>query len=271
MKGLIKLIYCVVVLLFLAHGAFAQDDREKKEEIIGNTPLVETNVVGVLYEHMMSVGFFSHSNGFGMNYRRGKNTSGYSKRIFEIEAATIKHSKEYKVYSPTQESKGYIFGKSNALLALRGSIGQQRVIASKTDMGGIEIRYIYMAGASMGILKPVYLKIEKKGASHSSLPKISIEKYDPAKHGIHNINGKAPTLRGIDELKLIPGGFAKFGLSFEYGNDPTSVRTLEAGMMLDAYYKTVPIMYDINDSDGYNPNNQFFFGFYVSLNYGRRW
>jgi hypothetical protein len=270
MKGLTKLIYCVVVLLLLVHGAFAQDDRERKEDVIGNTPLVETNVVGVLYEHVMTVGFLSHSNGFGINYRRGKNTTGYTKRIFEIEAATIKHTKEYKVYNPTRESKGYIFGKSNALLALRGSIGHQKVIASKTDMGGIEIRYIYMAGVSMGILKPVYLKIEKD-VPHSSLPQISIEKYDPAKHGIHNINGKAPTLKGIDELKLIPGGFAKFGLSFEYGNDPTSVRTLEAGMMLDAYYKTVPIMYDINDSDGYDPNNQFFFGFYVSLNYGRRW
>jgi hypothetical protein len=270
MIGSTKLVYCTSLLLFLTQVAFTQDDRENKEEVLGNTPLVETNVVGVLYEHMMSVGFFSHSNGFGMNYRRGKNTTGYTKRIFEIEAATIKHSKEYKVYSPTQESKGYIFGKSNALLALRGSVGQQRVIASKTDMGGIEIRYIYMVGASMGILKPVYLKIEK-GISHTTLPRISIEKYDPAKHGIHNIIGKAPTLRGIDELTLMPGGFAKFGLSFEYGHDPASVRTLEAGMMLDAYYKTIPIMYDINDSDGYNPNNQFFFGFYVSLNYGKRW
>lgn len=270
MKGCTKLILSWLLFVFLAHVAFAQEDREKKEEVLGNSPLVETNVVGVLYEHMMSVGFFSHSNGFGMNYRRGKNTTGYTKRILEIEAATIKHSKEYKVYNPTRESKGYIFGKSNALLALRGSIGQQRVLASKTDMGGIEIRYLYMAGVSMGILKPVYLKIEKD-VPHSSLPRISIEQYDPAKHGIHNINGKAPTLRGIDELKLLPGGFAKFGLSFEYGHDPESVRTLEAGMMLDAYYKTVPIMYDINDSDGYNPNNQFFFGFYVSLNYGKRW
>jgi len=138
---------CISVIL----GAFALSvsAQDVGEEVLGNTPLVETNDVGILYKYERTVGFFTHSNGFGMNYRRGKNTTGYTKRIFEVEAATVKHVKEYKVYNPTRESKGYIFGKLNALMSLRASIGEQRVIASKTDMGGIEIRYIYLAGASL--------------------------------------------------------------------------------------------------------------------------
>ena len=84
-----------------------------------------------------------------------------------------------------------------------------------------------------------------------------------------NIYGKAPVLKGIDELKLVPGGFAKFGMSFEYGNEVTKIRSLEIGMMLDVYYKQVPIMAELDPS--FNPNNFFFFGFYVSLNYGKRW
>lgn len=245
-------------------------DPEAAEEIIGKTPLVETNDVGILYPYEMTVGFFTHSNGLGINYRRGKNTTGYTKRIFEVEMATIKHAKEYKVYNPTRESKGYIYGKSNALLTLRTSIGEQRIIAMKTDMGGIEIRYIYMLGASLGFLKPVYLKILKDIPNQSTFD-IVTEKYDPAQHSTYNIYGKAPILRGVDELVLVPGGFAKFGLSFEYGNEPTKIRSLEVGMMLDAYYKRIPIMADINTTDKFDPNNMFFFGFYLSLNYGKRW
>jgi len=100
---------------------------------------------------------------------------------------------------------------------------------------------------------------------------IVTEKYDPAKHGAFNIYGKAPVLRGMDELKIIPGGFAKFGMSFEYHNEPTKIRTLEVGMMLDAFYKQVPIMADINTTDDFDPNKMFFFGFYLSLHYGKRW
>ena len=270
MKFLLNCLLFCVLIAFSSTVAHAQKDEEKEEEVIGKTPLVETNVVGILYEYAMSVGFVSHSNGFSFNYRRGKNTTGYTKRIFEIELATIKHVKEFKVFNPTRESKGYIFGKSNALLALRTSIGQQRVIASKTDMGGIEIRYIYMAGVSLGILKPVYLKILEE-VPNSSKFDIVTEKYDPAKHSTYNIYGKAPVLRGVDELSLVPGGFAKFGLSFDYGNEPTKIRTLEVGMMMDAYYKKVPIMADIDTTDDFDPNNMFFFAFYVSLNYGKRW
>ncbi|MBL4752339.1 MAG: hypothetical protein JKY52_01890 [Flavobacteriales bacterium] len=270
MKFLLPCILFGVLLVFSSTVSKAQENGGKEEEIIGKTPLVETNVVGILYPYVMSVGFASHSNGFSINYRKGKNTTGYTKRIFEIEAATIKHAKEFKVFNPTRESKGYIFGKSNALLALRASIGEQRVIASKTDMGGIEIRVIYMAGLSLGILKPVYLKILEEVPNTSKFD-IVTEKYDPDKHSTYNIYGKAPVLRGVDELALIPGGFAKFGMSFDYGNEPTKLRTLEVGMMLDAFPKKVPIMADIDPTDDFNPNNMFFFGFYVSLNYGKRW
>ncbi|MBL4577777.1 MAG: hypothetical protein JKX74_04850 [Flavobacteriales bacterium] len=270
MKALIIRSSLYLLLASFAFTAAAQDPIDKGTgEVLGKTPLVETNDVGILYKYEMTVGFFTHSNGFGMNYRRGKNTTGYTKRIFEYEVATIKHAKEYKRYNPTKESKGYIFGKMNSLMTFRASIGEQRIIARKTDMGGIEIRYIYLAGVSMGVLKPVYLKIIEDGPNFQ--PDIVVEKYDPNKHGTFNIYGKAPALKGMDDLKLLPGGFAKFALSFEYGNEPTKIRSLEVGAMLDVFYKNAPIMADIDTSDDLDPNNMFFFGFYVSLNFGKRW
>ena len=269
MKASIKGILFTLVMIFVSIGAYAQDMDDEKVEVLGKDPLIETNDVGILYKYERTFGLFSHSNGFGMNFRKGTNTTGYTKRILEIEVATIKHSKEHKRYHESRESKGYIFGKSNAFLTIRSSIGEQRVIASKTDMGGIEIRYIYMVGASLGILKPIYLKILQDVPGSTTKVDIVTEKYDPAKHGTYNIYGKAPVLKGIDELKLVPGGFAKFGMSFEYGNEVTKIRSLEIGMMLDVYYKQVPIMAELDPS--FNPNNFFFFGFYVSLNYGKRW
>ena len=69
----------------------------------------------------------------------------------------------------------------------------------------------------------------------------------------------------------MPGVFGQFGLSFEYGENPTKIRSIETGVSLDLYYQNVPIMADLDPSDSLNPNNLFFLSFYLSINYGKKW
>ena len=231
----------------------------------------EEEDIGILYKYEQSFGLVAHSNGFGANFRKGKHITGYSKRILALEMVIMKHPKEYKVYNPASENaKGYIYGKLNSTLILRPTIGYQNVITSKADQGGVEIRYLLQGGGSLCILKPVYLQIMEE-VGNSGLFKLVTEKYNAQKHSTYNIYGKAPYLKGVGESSLVPGVFGKFGLSFEYGDSPTKIRSIETGVSIDLYYKKVPIMADLDTFDTIDPNNLFFLSFYLSINYGKKW
>ena len=93
---------------------------------------------------------------------------------------------------------------------------------------------------------------------------ITTEKYDPDKHFIENVYGRAPYMRGIEQMRIYPGAYAKFGLSFEYADRRDELKTIETGIILDAYPKAIPIM-------AFAKNNPYFLTFYLSFNYGRRW
>ena len=262
------------VFFMFCMGIYAQEPevtKEKEEESKEGekvSTLNEEDDAGVQYKQMLTFGLLAHSNGFGANFRRGKHVTGLKKRIFDIEFVNMKHPKEYKVYNPSRDNaKGYIFGKLNSVFILRPSIGTQRVITRKADEGGVELRFNYFIGVALAFLKPVYLEIEYKLPDGQKENRT--EKYNPDEHSTYNIYGKAHPLKGIEETKILPGGVAKLGLSFEYGKTPVKIRSLETGIALDVYYKNVPIMASFEGSP--DPNNMFFLSFYLSINYGKRW
>lgn len=234
----------------------------------GNTGDIQD--VGLLYRYEMSGGILAHSNGFGANFRKGKHLTGYKKRMLEIELVNMKHPKEYKSFNPSNEAKGYIFGKQNSLVILRTGAGIQKVITSKANRGGVEVRYLYYGGASIGFLKPVYLEILREIPNSTDF-NIVREKYDPQKHNTGNIFGRAPFTLGLTEMSILPGIYGKFGLNFEYGVTDDKIRAIETGVTFDLYYKKAPIMAKIDNADDYDPNKQFFISFYINILYGNKW
>ena len=273
-----RLLLLVLFLHCFFLASYSQDELAlntlssgQNTDTIGEKNTSDVQNVGVLYRYEMSGGVLAHSNGFGVNFRKGKHLTGYKKRMLEIELVNMKHPKEHKSFNPSNEAKGYIFGKQNTLAILRTGIGIQKVITSKQNKGGVELRYLYYGGASIGFLKPVYLEILKENKFNPADIDIVREKYDPQKHNTGNIYGKAPYTKGITEMRLLPGIYGKFGLSFEYGVLDDKIRAIETGVTIDLYYKKVPIMADINPVDGYDPNRQFFLSFYISILYGNKW
>ena len=81
-------------------------------------------------------------------------------------------------------------------------------------------------GSSFGILKPVYLEIYKPSQIFPDRYELVPEKYNPETHFVENIYGKAPYLKGITELSINPGGYGKFGVSFEFGPAQEVVRAM---------------------------------------------
>lgn len=219
--------------------------------------------VDILYRRELYGGVLIHTNGWGVTFRKGKALTGFKKRMWEVDLVTMKHPKEIKAPNPFfPDSRSYVYGKLNDLVVLRGGIGIQREITGKPSWGGVEFRYYYGIGASIGLAKPVYLKILHYTAGYP-YPQTVVEKYDPVEHSIETIHGKAPIGKGLNELKPYPGAHVKGALNFEFGAFDENVRAVEVGAILDAYAKPIPIM-------AFNKNIQYFLTLYASVNFGVR-
>ena len=247
-KILVYTIFCSFLIPALVQAQIIPPDGESTGE-------------QVLYRNEMHGGAFIHTNGLGVFFRKGKHITGKRMRFLEIEMLNMKHPKGYRGVNPFEErARQYIYGKQNSLAIIRPGFGFQNVIHGKDKRKGVEVRCHYFAGPSIGLIKPVYLEIiisENNERSHI------IEKYDSQRHHLDNIYGKAPFTRGLGELRVEPGIYGKFGLSFEYSGYDDYVKALETGIVVDAYTRKVPIM-------ALAENNQVFVNFYISFLFGKR-
>lgn len=215
----------------------------------------------VKYNKEMSAGLIIHSNGWGVNGRYGKFTTGFTQRLYEIEISSWKNPREIKSYHPIYDNvKGYVIGKLNTATMFRPSIGYSKTFIAKQSLSGVSLSYNALVGPTIAFIKPVYLIIESN-ESGSGFRTYSTERYDPDKHRFNNIYSRASFLKGLDEIKLYPGLHTKLGLNFEYANNNDVLKAIEVGLTADAFLKEIPIM-------AFTENRQFYLTLSVNLLYG---
>ncbi len=215
-----------------------------------------------IYKRDKVFGGYIHTSGWGLNYRYSVSTSGFSKRSYEVEFATIKHPKEIKTFSSILDnSNGYFYGKMNYLLAPRFSIGNQQIFISKQSVRGVEVAYFLHFGVTTAYAKPVYLEVITK--NDDNFPITEVQRYDPTRHDRGDIIGKASFFTGFFKGKFYPGAFLKVGLNFESSRQANKINAIEVGATLDAFLQDVPIMAD-------TPNQQFFLNLFVGINFGSK-
>lgn len=243
---------CIITLfLFSTLNSFAQQKAAVEE-------------AGVLYRHEGSLGISIHSQGIGLSYHNGKHITGKRKRILEFDLMTMKHPKEIKTLNQYYDkTRSFVYGKLNSLAILRGGIGLQNILYSKDEKGNIEVRYSFYGGASLGLAKPVYLYILEESNDPYNPNKV-IEKYDPEKHLIDIIYGKAPLGYGLERTLIHPGIYAKAGISFDWATDDEKVRCLEIGVVGDYYFSPIQLM-------AYNKATPLFTTLYATIAFGRKW
>lgn len=249
------LVLLLLLAIVVSTTSFAQ---ETKDDL---TRLENGEDVNVLYRNEANYSIFMHSaGGFGLAYRRGVHVTGKRKRVLEIEMSNFKHYKEVKsVNSYYSNSKGFVYGKLNSILLFRSGVGFQNAIYQKNDKKNVEIRYSYFLGATLGVAKPIYLEVRK---ANSVIP--STERYDPTIHRQENIYGKASFVNGLDKTRIYPAGYAKFALSFEYGERYNAVKALEVGVVADIYPVAMPIMANYK-------KQQVYASFYLKMIWGKKW
>lgn len=201
-----------------------------------------------------------NSNGWGANFRLGKRLNGLNKRLIDIDFVGIKHPKEQKIHHPSHDAK-FVFGKLNSLFILRIDYGFQKEIFSKFDKGGIAIKYFYLGGPSLGLVKPVYYEVYSKDADGRQI--VNVQKFNSSSiHTIYDIYGQSSFFNGLEETKIVPGASFKLGLSFEYGKNDDIINAIEVGAKIDGFFKPIQIM-DLNDP------NRLFISLFIAYRYGK--
>lgn len=239
---------CLVPLIAYAQGEIDTQDK-------------------ILYRNERSLAFLLNSNGMGGNFRFAKRITYLRKTLYEVDLVNVKHPKEVRLYtssSTSNTSKSYIYGKTNSFLNLRAGIGFQREIFQKQDRGGISIRYFYSLGPDLGLAKPIYYNyITILYIDGQVSYEYSTEKFGDSQHAYPTeITGRASFFKGFSEISLIPGAFGKLGLTMEFGRNEQIINAIEAGLVVDAFIKKVPIM-------ATEDNNWLFLSLFISYRFGR--
>ncbi|MBL6444973.1 hypothetical protein JMN32_01540 [Fulvivirga sp. 29W222] len=178
-----------------------------------------------------------------------------------VEIVNVKHPLEVRRNSNITGNL-FIYGKTNYLYAIRAQYGRELILFRKAPQQGVELKLITAIGPSIGVVAPYYIDYDADGRNNPSVSSRK-EQYDPYKHNADFILGTGHILQGIQESKIQLGANVKAALSFELGTSKTSVTGFEAGFLLDAYTKEIPL---IETAD----NKAIFPTAFITLFYGKR-
>ncbi len=209
----------------------------------------------IFFRNEKTYGMTLNTNGWGLGYRYAKRINAQKKWLFEGNFNYVKHPKERKEFNYYSTSfSRFVYGKKNAAVNLRFGIGRQKEFFEKFDKRGISIRTIWLLGFSAVFLKPIYYKILEDD-------QLVVKKYEEGVPFFY-IWARAPFYKGMSEISVVPGGFVKAGLSFEFSKNDKKVRVFETGVFAELYPKKIKIMA--------NKMNQFFLrGVYFSFRFGK--
>ena len=246
--------------------------------LFSQEPLKRTKKI--LYKNERNVGVNVHSLGWGIHARRAWNENVRWQYFLEFDVVSLKHPKQVKTINAFfSDAKGYDFGKQNSTFLLRSGYGKQLILFDKDDFGGIMLSAIASTGLSAAFLKPVYLEILYQDELTNEFY-VETEKYDAKddNHTPYSIYGRASYFTGYDEMKVQLGAYVKGGFTFEFSKKDEVIKSIEAGVCLDAFKigensmlkspigDELPIMALTN-------NKKTFLTFYINMNFifGKKW
>lgn len=221
----------------------------------------------IRYENTIKGGVIGHTNGYGITVTYGKHQSKDVKNLLGFDYLfALKHPKEAKVVNPGfDQANPYVFSRKNALMVARFLVGQQRQIAEKQEAIGVRVDFNYMAGINLGLLKPDYIELLREKDNGQTIKETT--RYRPQ---IHNNQGKiyggAPYVRGLGNMAVQPGLTAKTSLSFSWGDDRQKFKSIETGLMVDAFPRRMPIFY-FDDRE----NKRIFVNLFATFCFGKHW
>ena len=248
--------------MLLAVATFSQSNSDPFKE--------KTTGKGVIYNTEMVANIGKQTRGFFIGGAYGKIKTYYLTRYFAFSLGELKHHKEYKtnldnIGTSFYNTRPVIIGKQNNLYNLRLCIGEKRYFSEKDNYKGVAVGIDYNFGFNLGMLKPYYITLNHEGGVSGTDVKYSeeIEEYflNP-----QSIIGAARWTKGFSELSVIPGLTLKTAVHIDWGAYDEFVKAMEAGIMVDYFFKQAPVMVEQEGSE----NKAFFVNLFLNLQLGKR-
>jgi len=175
----------------------------------------------------------------GFTFKKARRLNDWMLESFGLEIMNVKHPQEVR-RSSHSTGNYFIYGKSNYLYAIRFQYGRDFILFRKASQQGVEVKAVFAAGPSFGILAPYYIE----RSVDASLFSTKHEQYDPTnpEHAFNNILGTGNLFEGITDSKIQLGGNFKAALNFELGTLKSQVTGFEVGFMMDAYFNKIILM-----------------------------
>lgn len=172
----------------------------------------------------------------GFTFKKAKKRSDRILETYGFEIMNVKHAQEVRRNS-AYTGNYFIYGKSNYLYALRLQYGRDFILFTKAPQQGVEIKAVFAAGPSIGIVAPYFIERTVDNSYFSSVH----EQYNPYNphHSFNNILGTGNLFEGIGDSKIQMGGNLKAALNFELGLVKSQVTGFEIGLLADAYFNKV--------------------------------
>lgn len=249
---------------------------------------VNPNMQGVVYNKESTFDMTLHTTGFGVAFAANFGTikTYYKTKYYHFQIGELRHPKEERQssdfntpFNGGQSSKSFFFGKKNSLYVLRAGVGIKRYLSEKAEEKGLAIGFSYEGGVTMGMLKPYYLEllypISDPGGPSTGNFDIRSEKYSSENANMfldangNSIYGSSGFTKGLNEIRPIPGVHFKMGAHFDWGAFDEMVKAVEAGFMIDVFFKKIPLMIE-NESIVNAENRPFFVNLYITLQLGKR-
>lgn len=234
---------------------------------------------GIVYNREFTADLKIHTAGIGLGVNFAKLRTYYRTRFLNIEIAEIKHPKEFRqsfdfrVPSANRVSRSFIFGKQNNLYVVHGGIGEKRYFSEKALNRGLAVGISYSAGPALGLLKPYHLDIIRYREPDFGSFFISSEAYSETNADrfldINSIYGASGVAKGWGELSVVPGAHAKFAVHLDWGAFDEFVKALEAGVMVDVFFRNMPIMVESPQLPN-TENKPIFVNLFLNLQLGKR-
>lgn len=234
---------------------------------------------GIVYNREFATDFKIHTQGMGIGVNLGKLITYYKTRYLNFSITEIKHPREYRqsfdfrIPAAGRVSRSFIYGKQNQLFTLHGGFGEKRYFSEKALNRGLAVGISYSAGPALGLLKPYYLDLIRYQEPDFSNFFVRSESYSESNADkfldINSIYGASGILKGLNEIQIVPGGHAKFAVHLDWGAFDEFVKAVEAGVMLDVFFRQMPLMVETAQTADID-NQMLFVNFFVNLQLGKR-
>ncbi|KAA5536550.1 hypothetical protein F0919_02460 [Taibaiella lutea] len=246
----------------------------------------KVNKVKQWKSHAEKWGLDSNFN-YGLSLSGRLNTNGWSgglqyiiqqkhsnRTVWQLYFSEIRQEKEIKQqgtdasYSYLGKTGAYIFGKVNNAYTLQLGYGKEQMLFPSLMDGNLSVSLRYIAGPTLAMMKPYYLKLIYVDYNPDPVAHIQSEKYSTGNdaHFLEqgNILGKERWSKGLTEIKYIPGLFGEVYFAIEPDRPKAFIKTIMIGANAAFYASKIEI---IADRKAYPYQASFF----VGLSFGKRW